>query len=286
MVTMCMLCVIPPNVFPARDKLENSALNNPDGFGYAIAIPDEKRILVFHSMNADECIGKFMEDRAKYHDGFAIWHARFATHGANTLDNCHPFKVGNDEMSYLAHNGILSVVEEVADTRSDTRIFAEDLIGSIGGIEALDNPQVWNMLEDFTTGSKVAFLTVNPVAKQQIYLLHEEKGTIDSSGVWWSNDTCYLFPAYATRSSMMPYASAYDNPTHARRYGDYMYETDEEMLSCNICYAVHDYWSALKDGSDSYCQFCSSCFECDAYKTECLCYSPARIETNAWGGGK
>ena len=282
---MCMLCVIPPNVFPAKDKLENSALNNPDGFGYAIAIPDEKRILVFHSMNADECISKFMEDRAKYHDGFAIWHARFATHGANTLANCHPFKVGDDEMSYLAHNGILSVLEEKADVRSDTRIFAEDLIGSIGGIEALDNPQVWNMLEDFTTGSKVAFLTVNPVAKHQIYLLHEEKGTTDSSGVWWSNDTCYLWPNYATRTSMTPYASAYDNPTHAR-YSDYMYEADDELLVCNVCYAVQDYWPALKEGNDSYCQFCSSCFECDSYKVECLCYQPVRVETNAWGGGK
>jgi hypothetical protein len=281
---MCMLCVIPPNVFPAKDKLENSALNNPDGFGYAIAIPDEKRILVFHSMNADECISKFMEDRAKYHDNYAIWHARFATHGANTLANCHPFKVGDDEMSYLAHNGILSVLEEKADVRSDTRIFAEDLIGSIGGIKALDNPQVWNMLEDFTTGSKVAFLTVNPVAKHQIYLLHEEKGTVDSSGVWWSNDTCNLY------SSLVPYGSgyAYDYRTHRgeNTYQSYLHDEEDEALVCNICYAVQDYWLALKEGHDSYCQFCSSCYDCGAFRAECLCYEPARVETNAWGGGR
>ena len=33
---MCMLCVIPEGLIPDREKLENSALNNPHGFGYAI----------------------------------------------------------------------------------------------------------------------------------------------------------------------------------------------------------------------------------------------------------
>jgi hypothetical protein len=56
---MCMLCVVPPNVIPDKDMLENSCLNNPHGFGYAIAIPKEERIQVFTSMNADECISRF-----------------------------------------------------------------------------------------------------------------------------------------------------------------------------------------------------------------------------------
>ena len=176
---MCMLCLVPPNVIPSREKLENSALNNPHGFGFAIVIPSENRIHAERTMNPDTSINRFIEMRTKYLEGYAMWHARLATHGSMTVDNCHPFKVGGDERTYLAHNGILPIVEPTGDTRSDTRIFAEDLLPAIGGVSALDNPQVMN-------------LTVDTRADYQAYLIHESKGTKDNSGVWWSNDSCYL----------------------------------------------------------------------------------------------
>jgi glutamine amidotransferase len=262
-----MLCVVPPNVVPSRDKLENSALNNPHGFGYAIAVPKENRIHTFRTMNADECINRFLDDRKQYLDGYAIWHARYATHGSNTVDNCHPFKVGDDEQTYLAHNGILSVVEYQQDDRSDTRIFAEELLPTIGGVTSLDNAQVWNMLEDFTSGSKVAVLTVNPNAKHQLYLLHEEKGLEDSTGVWWSNNSCYLESWY----------SKYGSPTYAQKATSMLVDTgsiedDTSFLECAMCEGVFEYWSALKTGNDSYCPTCGSCYGCTQRRGECLCY--------------
>jgi predicted glutamine amidotransferase len=264
---MCMLCVVPPNVVPSRDKLENSALNNPHGFGYAIAVPEDKRIVTFRTMNADECINRFMEDRKQYLSGYAIWHARYATHGSNTVDNCHPFMVGKDDMTYVGHNGILPVIEYVKDDRSDTRIFAEELLPAIGGVTSLDNPQVWNMLEDFTTGSKVAVLTVNPKAKHQLYLLHENKGMEDSSGVWWSNNTCYLeswYYKYGANTYAQKAASMVDTT---------MYEEDEDYVVCDVCGYFEEYWQALKTASDSYCPTCGSCFQCGTHKSQDLCYN-------------
>ena len=274
---MCMLCVIPPNTFPSRDKLENSALNNPHGFGYAIAVPNEARIHTFRTMNADECINRFLEDRSKYLDGYAIWHARYATHGSTTLDNCHPFRVGKDEQTYLAHNGILSVIENPQETRSDTRIFAEDLLPTIGGVSSLDNPQVWNMLEDFTNGSKVAVLTVNPNARHQLYLLHESKGMEDAQKVWWSNNTCYLDSwSWSTK------------PTVSGVTG-LITETDEEWLYCHACGEVSDYWDSLHKGSDSYCWKCNTCYECNQTRGTCFCYNKSksydyRTYTDRYGG--
>lgn len=193
---MCMLCVIPPNVLPSREKLENSALNNPDGFGYAIAIPQESRILIHRTMDADEAVNKFLEDKAKYPKGYAIWHARLATQGSNTIENCHPFYVGKDKKTVLAHNGVLPFADEGEKKslldRSDTRIFAEHVLPRMGGVAALDDPHMYEALLEITSGSKVAILTVNPVAEYQLYLLHEKAGWYDDDKVWWSNNSCEL----------------------------------------------------------------------------------------------
>lgn len=273
---MCMLCVIPPNVLPSREKLENSALNNPDGFGFAIAVAKESRIISERTMNPDESINRFLELRAKYPEGYAIWHARLATHGKTNVYNCHPFKVGGDERTYLAHNGILPVLEDSKDERSDTRIFAEDLLAPIGGAPALDNPQVWNMLEQFTAGSKVAVLTVDPKAQHQLYILHEEKGRVDETGVWWSNDSCYLSSWYGRSGSYKTTAAA-----------SLAEEDDSEWLECSVCEVSVNYWDALKQGTDSeYCATCGSCYMCQMYHANCLCYKSNAYDyrTSAWGG--
>ena len=252
---MCMLCVIPPNVIPTRNKLENSALNNPDGFGFAIVIPSENRIHVERTMNADASISRFLEMREKYPEGYATWHARFATHGSLTVDNCHPFQVGvGNTQTYLAHNGVLPVIEPIGDTRSDTRIFAEDILPAIGGVTSLDNEQVWNILEDFTQGSKVVILTVDPRAKHQCYLLHENKGWKDDSGVWWSNQSCYL----STPSS--GFASPYS-------YG-LKDDKAEKWVDCETCESFFEVSQMI----DGYCKQCGTCVDCKTYVTECLCY--------------
>ncbi|NBO54059.1 MAG: hypothetical protein EBU84_05595 [Actinobacteria bacterium] len=290
---MCMLCVIPPNVLPSREKLENSALNNPDGFGYAIAIPQEKRIHVVNTMNADEAINGFLADKAKYPKGYAIWHARLATHGSQTLDNCHPFYIGKDKLSVLAHNGILPTEHEAKGTRSDTRIFAEHILPRMGGISALDDPQMWAVLEEFTAGSKVAFLTVNPQAKYQMYLLHEKAGKYDESEVWWSNTSHEL--SYYSKSyySGTGWGSGYSHGGYVG--GAYLdkWEKDHEkqatikqdsygvwLVTCDIC--SKDYEEA-----DVYCPSCKSCYLCLAQEDACMCYiSPdnyqAQLERGAW----
>jgi glutamine amidotransferase len=253
-----MLCVIPPNVIPSREKLENSALNNPHGFGFAIVIPSENRIHCERTMNADTSINRFLEMRARYPEGYATWHARLATHGSTTVDNCHPFKVGGDERTYLAHNGILPIVEPQGDLRSDTRIFAEDLLPAIGGVSALDNEQVWNLLEDFTSGSKVVVLTVDPDAKHQCYLIHENKGNVDASGVWWSNDSCYL--------------PTYGNSWRSVQSLDFLSKDNEDAWAqCMVCDEV-----ILEEPNDptakDFCITCGSCYMCNMFHTDCMCY--------------
>jgi len=270
-----MLCVIPPNVIPSRQKLENSALNNPHGFGFAIVIPSENRIHVERTMNADTSINRFLDMRGKYPEGYAMWHARYATHGSMTVDNCHPFQVGvGNNLTYLAHNGILPIIEPKGDDRSDTRIFAEDLLPAIGGVTALDNPQVSNLIEDFTGGSKVCILTVDPRAEYQCYLYHAEKGSKDESGVWWSNDSCYL-DTY-TRGSWKSV-----NPLDFGLSESSPKTGALDFAVCTVCETYTD--TNMLEWDESFCVTCGSCYECESYITNCMCYQGSEKTWANWG---
>jgi hypothetical protein len=277
---MCMLCVIPPNVIPSREKLENSALNNPHGFGFAIAVPKEKRIISERTMNADESINQFLKLRGEYPEGYAMWHARYATHGSMTIDNCHPFKLGGkDTRTYIGHNGILPTIEVKNDHRSDTRIFAEDILPSMGGVAALDNEQMYNVIENFTSGSKICVLSVDPRAKFQCYIIHEDKGSVDSTGVWWSNDSCYLDYGYsstAKRGILKPLGN----------YTFFDSDIDDEIVICETCNTEN---GALEFYDVGACKNCGSCFDCSTYYTDCLCYKGkgrgVSTGTEGWKGG-
>ena len=269
---MCMLCVVPPNVLPSRDKLMYSAINNPDGFGFAIVVSREKRIIVEHTMNADDAVNRFLEVRAKYPDDYALWHARYATHGTTNLDNCHPFYVLDDQ-TVLAHNGVLPIDIPAGDTRSDTRIFTEDVLAKMGGVKALDNPHMYNMIEEYTSGSKLCVLTVDPTADYQMYLIHADKGQTDDSKVWWSNTSCDAGYGYATYRPSNPYSSMYP------------YDT-EGVFPCVACTSLIDEDRLEKDGV---CPMCNTCQWCDSASDMCMCYKPAKKPNQdsayqtAWG---
>ena len=270
---MCMLCVIPEGVIPSREKLENSALNNPHGFGFAIIVPSENRIISERTMDPDESINRFLKLRAQYPEGYALWHARYATHGVKNVTNCHPFIVGDDKRTYLAHNGILDINIKATDDRSDTRVFAEELLPAMGGVTALDNDYLWDMLEDYTSGSKVCVLTVDPKAEHQCYILNEKLGRTDKDGVWWSNDSCYLDNWAAAKPKAKSYTNAwtydgyYDDPKDVydgEDYGEYVCGNPE-------CRALLDEEEIA--GFTNTCPYCAWCFDCyDTYEA-CTCYN-------------
>lgn len=266
---MCMLCVIPPGVTPSRDKLEASALNNPHGYGFAIVVRTENRIIRERTMNADESINRFLELREQYKDSYAMWHARYATHGSQTVDNCHPFIVGGDEQTYLAHNGVLSILMNAKEERSDTRVFAEELLPGMGGVKALDNDYIWEMLEDWTSGSKVAVLTVDPAAKHEMYLLNAKSGWEDAQGVWWSNDSCYLDYYTATTKTTKHYPSIYDEDNEEFDFWRDAYNKTTNRYECPNCTEELDIGELID--AENTCTSCGFCIDCNSVFSDCLC---------------
>jgi hypothetical protein len=258
---MCLLVVASPNSTPRKKDLECASCNNPHGFGFAVITPNG--IVTGRGMSSKKIIKQFLEVRKQYPDSYAMFHARYATHGVKNEDNCHPFRVPNTHDTYLAHNGILDINISAGDRRSDTRIFAEDTLPAMGGVTALDDDHVWAMVSKWSLGSKIVIFTLDPDAKETCYIVNESSGFWDNEGMWWSNSTykqatwsSYLgTPSKASASALND--SGYSEETFA-------------FTECAHCLGIPEV-----DANPYYCEMCFTCFDCDGmYQDTCLCWTP------------
>jgi len=263
---MCLLTYSPAGTTPKRKHLENSCIANPHGFGYAILTPT--KIIVGKSLDYKKILTEYLALRKQYPNSDSIFHSRFATHGEMTEENCHPFFVGNDNQTIIAHNGILDI--PTFDKRSDTRVFAEDLFPTYDNAGGLDNPLVFNGLERWAIGSKIVVLTINPKYKYNSYIINEKSGHYDKKGIWWSN---YGYCDAPTTKSLYSYEKGYyDRPS----------DEDEYVYVCPNCY----YENPEKDikDYDSLCGNCDFCLGCETTWQDCLCYTKSPYKEDKRGG--
>jgi glutamine amidotransferase len=241
------------------------------------------KIFRYRTMSARKAVSKFIHMRQQNPHGYAIWHARYATHGVKNEDNCHPFQVGDDTDTVLAHNGVLDTFIGKDDKRSDTRIFAEDTLPKLGGVRALEDENLYRMIEGWASGSKIAVLTANPNAQYQLYLINERLGHWDENGVWWSNSSykrsTYTLSTYY-KSDTKPTATAtHDSFAEEQaQYEQLLDELDDEIVidMCPSCDALIDI-----DRSSDYCQYCDACMSCLSTWQDCMCYTPASAKKNS-----
>jgi hypothetical protein len=260
---MCLLVVCEPHHTPKREELEHSACKNPHGFGFAIIAGD--KIISERSMSAKKSIKRFLELRAQYPESYAMWHARYATHGVKNELNCHPFKVGGSDLTYLAHNGMLDITPAKDDKRSDTRIFAEEWIPSVG-LKMLDNPYMLEFISEWASGNKICVLTVDPEMDYCMYLINENLGKwVD--GIWWSNDGYKPYVPPATTTYKYEY-TAPQTYTRAETV-DSEFDREDYVMECPMCQVETDLWV-----EPYMCMWCGICFDCESHYTDCLCYTP------------
>ena len=212
---MCLLVFMPEGKVASKQSLEQASWFNDDGFGWAIRTPD--RILVGKNMDFDKAYEEFMAARSSY-NGDALFHLRITTQGTTDLENCHPFYVGKDELTVVAHNGMLPVYTDKEDKRSDTRVFAETLLPKRGGISFLNGDLGINHLSKWAEGSKLVFLTANPASKWRYVIINSKDGhwgKDEDDGVWFSNSSYkYTKPSYTSWRGGWDYgfSTTYTNP--------------------------------------------------------------------------
>lgn len=278
---MCLLTFMHSGVTAPEESLRCGAENNPDGFGFAIHAGT--KIVRSSGLEFDSVYDDFIKARQK-HSGPALFHSRITTHGGTSLDNCHPFQVGRDSGTVVAHNGMLPIKED--NGRSDTRIFAEDLFPSWGGVRTLTSKKMRKKLSKFAEGSKLVFLTTDRNVSDDFIIINEKLGHwVD--GVWWSNSSykprSYVYSGYGMYTSGWSRAS-YSPVDYDYSAGglveDVTYidpstgqEVWGELWTCSICDHVEYYDEDNIDEADV-CPQCLSCWYChnNAYSCQCWDY--------------
>jgi len=162
--------------------LDNASDSNPDGFGLSYIHPEEG-LTTFRTLDYDEFKKEYRRLESSHADSPFILHFRKTTDGTTTVDNCHPFKVG--DLSVF-HNGMIRECKpKKGDDRSDTRIFCEDVLSNLPE-GWFDNEAMLDILEYYIGASKLVVM--------------DEEGTVtflnESSGhwlgkVWMSNYSYY-----------------------------------------------------------------------------------------------
>ena len=251
---MCLLTFLPPAVMPDITALWHGTQLNNDGHGYALI--DGDHLVVGKGMHAEQILEEFVLTRHRHPHGPALFHSRLGTHGGCGTDNCHPFPVGGDQRTVLAHNGILpaAVRPGRGDRRSDTRIAAEDFVPAFGPLR-LRRTRL-RLERWMTPHNKMVILTVDRRFKQQSYILNEKSGLWDG-GIWYSNDG-YLPEPPRRRPHTQP--SPWDTTSCTERR--------PTASRCGCC-------GFILDSLDDACPDCGWCLDCGEMPADCWCYTPA-----------
>lgn len=261
---MCELTFHPAGIMPDHDYLRTAAEWNDDGHGFAIVAGN--RLIVRKSMNFEELLSTFTKLRRKHLDGPAIFHSRLGTAGVQDTSNCHPFRVLGDRRTVVAHNGIFPGIVQPAkgDRRSDTRIFAEDLIP---GLDLGDADVRGRLGEWMGVHNKVVILTVNPRYPRNSYIVNESSGEW-IGGAWYSNPD-YLVPIEIAYASAYGKATALDTVGIGRAGAGHADETWPGWYGeCWICCSRKDV-----DNERVMCMACNICLDCGQdWDTACECY--------------
>jgi predicted glutamine amidotransferase len=268
---MCLLTFFPPEVMPNVERLRTGTYVNDDGHGWALVDMANEKIIIGRGLDSEKMIEEFAVARAAYPDGPALFHSRMATDGVVGTFNVHPFTVGRDPRTVLAHNGIMPMRPSRDDPRSDTRLVAESLIpqqyrGLRGRRQRLRFERWMGRY------NKVVLLTVDHRFRDRAYILNEDQGIWDA-GVWYSNDGYQPWTRrYSTTHVYASFIGGHDEGGESSTYEEWW---EARLREDRYCPGCKGYLESL----DTDCPWCGLCLDCYNGLDSCDCYTPASAST-------
>jgi hypothetical protein len=275
---MCLLTYFPEGVQPDLEALIEGARSNRDGYGYAIVVPDEKRIIINKSMTLRPLLEQFQKDRKIYAEGPALFHCRLGTDGTHGKFNVHPFEINHDPRVIMAHNGVFGQARPaLTDPRSDTRIVAESFARKFKLRTERGRKRFGRWMGDY---NKVVILTVDPSYDRHGYIINEDRGIWDK-GIWYSNSSYQ--PWVPTYSSNWMYYGAHaerldDGTWFQGERGVWHWEAEETTVGGHSRHK--DAWLDCANCEKLFCVnptvyrcvLCHTCQMCYLAEAECICW--------------
>lgn len=261
---MCILSYIPAGIKPDEGDLLNGGILNPHGHGWAIADMPNRQIVVGKGMDIVAVLDEFLAARERF-DGPALFHSRWATHGVVDETNAHPFVVGGSDLTVVAHNGILPCEPHISDDRSDTRLFADEILST--RYRRLDKRRAFQAMTEYIGSyNKLVILTVDPKYRKNAYIVNEKAGHWDSAtGIWHSNYD-YLGDTWRYKSTTTTKGVVSTLTDH--RSKAFPVDVDE---TCDLC-------GMGRVGKAGFCDECGSCADCYEYRKDCQCWTDYHAE--------
>lgn len=251
---MCIAIYHDAKCFLTEEEFFYSWKNNPDGGGF-MYFDEANEIVIERSMDFDEMRSKYYAAIEKYSETspFAV-HFRIATHGSVNLSNCHPFR--SSANTALMHNGIIPVLMEKKDKRSDTRVFAEEYMPRLPK-GWMDDDYLFTMVEEFIGASKVIVFTNDPKLDSYMYILNEKDGHWNQTKTKWYSNKSYCSFSKAVGPDIKTYGiGSWSEPTLAA--------SNSPLDECRFCNVP-----AILDGM---CYACETCNDCMMNESSCMCH--------------
>ncbi len=238
---MCIAILKKKNKQISKKTLERCFDSNPDGAGFMFA--ENGKLNVFKGYMA---FAEFWDvyNGIKTSDKNVLIHFRIKTHGAISVENCHPFLVSN-ELGFI-HNGVIDI--KTKGTESDTMSFNRMYLKMIKDLHlAIKQNGIQKLIQDRINNSKLIFLD-----RFSNYTIINENAGQWHKGSWFSNSS------FKGSKSCQIQTFSFDS--------DYYNDYDEKCLNCqNFLFEDQEFDSG----------YCFACLE-----TNEQTYN--KIKNNSW----
>lgn len=257
---MCLAIYQPAGKLIPEDHLLEGFRSNPHGAGF-MYFDDTGALKIFKSMEYKEFIDEYEKQWALHGERspFSI-HFRWATHGTTDISNVHPFRM-NEHVGVL-HNGVISC--EIPDNKmSDTAAFVKYYLARLPR-NWQDDDYLFDLVEQYCSGSKLVIMTNDPDAEYSAYILNERSGHWNE-GVWYSNGSysCAKPKSFVTLNSAKQSAMAFVESD------EFTNEDSYTISKCEMCGDEAVY--------DDMCYNCESCQVCLMEDEWCNCKEPVKM---------
>lgn len=259
---MCVIMVTLGSAIPHTDDLQDACWANPDGCGWAVVT--DSGMTTARRMDASKAIMGYTQTLAHYGERvrYSIFHARIATHGTKSVENCHPFVIGDSD-AVLFHNGIMSECHLPGDKRSDTAIMAAHWLPPI--LPVIENTYIQSILGSFAFGSK---LVIAGPAYDVPVIINEDDG-IWEGDTWYSN-TYFRYEIYTKYDDdAWKYTTAKLNQCH---WCEQPFPPGQNWcFVCKACQECGSIMEVIEGDKRPVCMTCEWCGKCGDWGAWCAC---------------